>query len=1314
MEISLNRKKYISHGFFKTQFNEEYFNLKIYPMINELEKEAGLLSEFAEAYLEEGISTSYKIYGDESHESMQFLKDNLLNFSENEVIVIGYAQEFTKELDCDILLAKENEYYDKSFFKKIKIENMEKVLYLSRQSYKDFEKHFWYYNDPNGSFVYDNLICYTMIIKNGGPLLEQVLTENLNSFDRWCILDTGSTDGTQETIRRVLKNKKGKLYEEPFVNFKVSRNRCLELAGRTCKFTLMLDDTYAMRGDIKSFLNEVRGDQFSDTFSLMIQSDDTEYYSNRIVKTGTGLRYIHTIHEVITDKNNINVTVPIDRAFICDHRAQYMEDRTNNRKQFDLELLFKEVEDDPDDPRALYYIAQTYGCMGDEINRAKYFELRIAHPVQGYFQEKIDACFELARTYNFKVNCETKELITPDYKLSDSQWKRCEELYLQAYELDKKRPDSLYFIGIHYYLEGNYQAAYTYFKFGFDVGYPIGSQYSLKPTLSFHFLPRFLTEVCYTVGDHLTGKKAAELFLTSPKYNSPGGDSWNLMSNWYNIHDNILKMGDISPTPNKKGRIIALVTDGGWEPWTGKDILSKGMGGSETWIIETARYLQQAGKFNVVVFCKTNKSEFFEGVGYNPIELFHNFVANNVIEYCIISRFTQYIPVAIKGHAENIYLIFHDLLSPEMIIPQHPKIKGVFGLTDWHANLIKNTFPQFKEIVYTSNYGIDQTKFHSSVKVRNSFIYSSFPNRGLLILLKMWPRIIEEFSDATLNIYCNLEQEWVNRVAPDTMREIKALLKVNKRGITVHGWVSKSELAEAWAKTDYWLYPCTFEETFCLTAVEAAITKTCVISNNLAALQETVGDRGIIVEGNPYELEWQIRCLEKLKFIMNSQNLKNTLLEKNYQWAMERSWKAQTEKFSKTAGISLFKKHWWKIKEIDDYLINFTKKFKTVVDIGSGTTPFGGATETIDSFHPATHKTNVEEEPLPKEYDFIYTRHLLEDLSKPKMILEQIKLKGKAGYIETPSPVAECCRGIDWHDDYNKIGYDHHHSILWVDKDTLYILPKIKEFMEEIDQTVIREKLLDPFMWNTYYTFTENFNYVLLEAPKTKEEYLKILSNAMVMTTINANFIKNMNFFEKKLKHGNILNWTHDVPQGTKQTFEKVLTMLTPKSKILEIGVYTGISIVEILNQVPESTATVIDAWEDYYEHDNVVHADTPVLKASEAEKLFYENTISMNNRITVRKGKSSDKLLELFRLNETFNFIYVDASHRCLDVYLDAMIAWKLLKIGGIMAFDDYRFNNGDTLNSPYEAIEQFKKNYSEDFVLLAEDYRVYIKKIN
>jgi predicted O-methyltransferase YrrM len=1102
MEIVINKKTYPDNGFFKPVFHEEYFNLKIYPSINELEKEAGLMSDFAEACVDEGLLPIHNIYGNEKSENIMFLKDNLLNFKVSGNIVIGYLESnLPKLVNADVLLAHEHHQFDNIFYKKIKIEGMSKVLYLNQFAETIFKKYFWYYFQDN-RFVYDNLICYTMIIKNGGPLLEQVLTENLESFDRWCILDTGSTDGTQEVIKRVLKNKKGKLYEEPFVNFKVSRNRCLELAGKTCKFTLMLDDTYAMRGNLKHFLNIVRGDQFSDTFSLMIQSDDTEYYSNRLVKTQTELRYIHTIHEVITNKNNVNVTVPIDQAFIYDHRAQYMEDRTNNRKQFDLQLLFKEVEDDPDDPRALYYIAQTYGCIGDEINKAKYFELRINHPVQGYVQEKIDACFELARCYNFKVNCETKELLENEHvKLSPSQWKRCEDLYLQAHNLDTNRPDGLYFIGIHYYLEGNHQLAYNFFKKGFEVGYPLGSQYSLKPTLSYHFLPKFLTEVSYTVGDYDTGLKAAQLFLTSPKYNKPDGESWYLMLNWHNIHLNLVKMGEIAASPKKNtNKIFCIVTDGGWEPWSGKDILTKGLGGSETWIVETARYIKNTTNFDVCVFCKTNEPEFFEGVGYNPVELFPNFIANNLVDYLIVSRFTEYVPAAIKGHAQNIGIIFHDLLTPETVIPQHYKLRWIFGLTDWHKNYIQNSFPIFKNKVYTTNYGIDQEKFHKTVKVKNSFIYSSFPNRGLVVLLKMWPRIVEAFPDATLNLYCNLEQEWVNKVAPDDMREIKALMKVNKKGVKNHGWVSKQTLADAWAKTEYWLYPCKFEETFCLTAMEAAITKTFAVTNNLAALGETVGNRGLIVHGNPMIQEWQDLVISELKKYMSGENSKEELLELNYNWAKERSWKSQSIKF---------------------------------FEMLTGT------------FEP-------------------------------------------------------------------------------------------------------------------------------------------------------------------------MLNWTNDIPAGTRINFEYALSLIPKKSEILEIGVYSGTSVVEILKLLPEARLTAIDQWEDYYEYDNLINKQTNVFRASQVEKEFYNNTAPFNNRINVMKGKSSDKLIELLMKHASFNFIYVDGSHKCLDVYFDAVIAWKLLKIGGILAFDDYRFNKGDIFNSPFEAIEHFMELYKKDLVVIRVDYRVFLKKIN
>ena len=173
--------------------------------------------------------------------------------------------------------------------------------------------------------------------------------------------------------------------------------------------------------------------------------------------------------------------------------------------------------------------------------------------------------------------------------------------------------------------------------------------------------------------------------------------------------------------------------------------------------------------------------------------------------------------------------------------------------------------------------------------------YSSFPNRGLVILLRMWPRIREILPDATLNIYCNLDQEWVNKVAPDDILEIKKLLLFQK-GVRNHGWVNKETLSEAWKKAEYWFYPCKFQETFCLTAFEAAISKTFVISNNLAGLSETIGDRGLIIHGDATSEEWQDLVLEQIKTLNNE--IKENLIEKNYQYVLDHSWLDQSKLFS--------------------------------------------------------------------------------------------------------------------------------------------------------------------------------------------------------------------------------------------------------------------------------------------------------------------------------------------------------------------------------------------------------------------------------
>jgi len=438
-------------------------------------------------------------------------------------------------------------------------------IYVKKDLKPYFETVFKYYIDSSTSvadtpteLTYDNLLNLCIMVKNGGPQFEQMLLDNMSIIDRWTILDTGSTDDTIEVINRVLVGKKeGNLYEEPFINFRDSRNRLLELAGESCKYNLMLDDTYVIKGDLRTFLTNVRSDQYATSFTLFIHSSDTKYGSNRVIKRNSGLQYIYKIHEVISDKNNVNVVIPEVAAYIEDRRFDYMEKRTQERKSLDLKLLYEEVEDDPNNPRTYYYLAQTYNCLEDHDKAFYYFMKRCEFINAGFLQERVDAAFESARIANFKLNY---------------PWETCEKLYKEAFKIDESRPESLYFIGIHYYLENDYKKAYPYFKQGFEIGFPEHCQYSLKPTLSYHFLPKFLTRVCYHVDDYILGEKASEFFLLN---NKPTAEDYQEIASWYGIFKklNIYKGPKVPVVPEKP--IFCFVADGGFHPWSGSNILDK-------------------------------------------------------------------------------------------------------------------------------------------------------------------------------------------------------------------------------------------------------------------------------------------------------------------------------------------------------------------------------------------------------------------------------------------------------------------------------------------------------------------------------------------------------------------------------------------------------------------------------------------------------------------------------------------------------------------------------------------------------------------
>lgn len=771
------------------------------------------------------------------------------------------------------------------------------ILYVPLTLVSPFQATFGHYITPQQQLAYDNLIHLVIMVKNAGSGFEAVLKKTLPHIDRWTVLDTGSTDGTQGVVRRVLgAAKPGNLYEEPFVNFRESRNRSLELAGSRgshCKFTLILDDTYWVDGPLRQFLQTVRGDQYATSYSAMIISGDSEYYSNRIIKTDAGLRYIYTIHEVIQFEGNTNVVIPKEHGRLIDECSDYMEQRTKDRKRRDIELLEGMLKEDPDNPRHLYYLAQTYKCLEDWPATEEYFRRRIEFSREGFLQEKVDACFELARLMNFQLG---------------RPWEDCKAMYERAFALEPSRPDPLYFIGVHYMMAGDRRTAFEYFKRAIALGYPVHTQYSLKPTLFFHFLPKFLTQLCYEFEEYELGLGAADLFL---KNNKPDADSYELIANWRAIFEKLVAAGAAALnakglktpaplSPAAKPR-VALIADGGWGPWTGRDILTKGVGGSETYIIEIARGLQAAQHFDVTVFCNCPAADVFEGVQYTPLNDMWSALAAAPFEYCLVSRFSEYVPACISlPTVKRVGLVLHDLGPSGNILPMHAKLESVFCLTEWHRRHFLETFPQFADRTHVHGYGVDLDRFkgklvaekpHDALRIAPRFIYSSFPNRGLLPLLQMWPRIQAAFPAAELHLYCDLSGAWVNRVAGEQIQEIRRLLAASgSQRIYEHGWVSKEALATAWAVADVWFYPCIFKETFCLTAVEAAASKTLAVSNALAALENTVADRGLQIPGDPMDPAWQDRAVTALIALLRDPAAARGFVERNHAWAAARPW----------------------------------------------------------------------------------------------------------------------------------------------------------------------------------------------------------------------------------------------------------------------------------------------------------------------------------------------------------------------------------------------------------------------------------------
>jgi len=162
-----------------------------------------------------------------------------------------------------------------------------------------------------------------------------------------------------------------------------------------------------------------------------------------------------------------------------------------------------------------------------------------------------------------------------------------------------------------------------------------------------------------------------------------------------------------------------------------------------------------------------------------------------------------------------------------------------------------------------------------------------------------------------------------------------------------------------------------------------------------------------------------------------------------------------------------------------------------------------------------------------------------------------------------------------------------------------------------------------------------------------------------------------------------------------------------PDLKFLQIGAFTGDASLWMLNNIlthPSSRLTDVDTWEG---SDEEVHK---AMDFDDVRKTYQEKVLKHPNLGLVYPMTS----MEFFKTNEDkYDFIYIDGDHTASGVIDDAVMAWQVLKPGGIMAFDDYTWVHIDgILHSPHEAINFFTWAKQGQFQLIAVNNQVWLLK--
>ena len=306
-------------------------------------------------------------------------------------------------------------------------------------------------------------VALAIMCKDEAKRIHVTLNSVLPIMKALVVYDTGSTDNTVQIIRDFAKVHDIPLYlkEGTFEDFSTSRNILLDLACtvKDVDYALLMDSNDELRGwePLQEYCDKNLSSPLEAFYLRQHWWSGTGnvYLNIRLLKLPTIWRYRGVVHE--------HLVYPI-QGQKCGQAPECIviyQDRTQDEgkslKRFtrDRELLEKEVARDPTNGRNVFYLGQTYSCLG-EFEKSFDMYTRRTHITEGFHEERFHAYLRSGEIAQKKMG---------------RPWHECMTLYLAAYQCIE-RVEPLIMISLYYIALKQWRIAFIYLRIAIDLPIP--------------------------------------------------------------------------------------------------------------------------------------------------------------------------------------------------------------------------------------------------------------------------------------------------------------------------------------------------------------------------------------------------------------------------------------------------------------------------------------------------------------------------------------------------------------------------------------------------------------------------------------------------------------------------------------------------------------------------------------------------------------------------------------------------------------------------------------------------------------------------